>query len=118
MRCVRRMCLTLWGLGLIVSTPLFAADPSIVQSAASPISAVLTYTSAGGGDVLFKLQTNSITNCPYGFWIRPTDAGARSALAQVLAAYHAGKPVSVYADTATVWSGSTLSACLVYLILE
>jgi hypothetical protein len=102
--------------GLLASPALFAQ--TIVPSTASAISAVLVYTSSGGGDVVFTLQTNSIAACPRGYWIRASDPGARNAVAQVLAAYHAGKPVTVYADTATIWTGSASAACLVYLIVE
>jgi hypothetical protein len=94
--------------------PGATANAVIFTATVSTVSSIDTYTQFGGGGVVFRLASNSLqTSCPYGFWIRGTDAGAKSALAQILAAYHAGSSVAVSADTSTIWSGAGSAACLV-----
>jgi hypothetical protein len=88
---------------------------TIYTTTSSTVTQVQVYSSYGGGDVIFFLASNSLaTSCPYGFWIRATDAGAKSVVSQVLAAYTAGTPVAVSADTSTTWSGAGSASCLVW----
>jgi hypothetical protein len=108
----RLVLFTLW----FASSTAFAA---VVNSSSSTISSVLSYTELESGDVIFQLTTNSISACNLGFWIRGTDAGSRSVLAQILAAYHTATPVTVSADNATFWPGSTTgAACLVLAVMN
>jgi hypothetical protein len=90
---------------------------TIYTTTASTVTRVDAYSSYGGGDVIFFLASNSLqTSCPYGFWIRATDAGSKSVVSQVLAAYLAGTVVSVSADTSTTWSGAGSASCLVWTV--
>jgi hypothetical protein len=96
---------------------LSAHAANIVSTSLSTISQVDVYTEFGNGDVIVWLATNSLqSSCPSGFWIRGTDTGADRVLAQVEAAYHSGTPVTVWADTTTIWSGSASAACLIWLV--
>lgn len=108
--------------GLVLCTLWFVtsvAFATVVNSSSSTISSVLSYTELESGDVIFQLATNSISACNLGFWIRGTDAGSRSVFAQILAAYHTGTPVTVSADNATLWPGSTSgAACLVMAVMN
>jgi DNA-directed RNA polymerase specialized sigma24 family protein len=104
--------------------PLTAACFVSVASAAvysnavpATIISVETYTQYGGGDVIFKMASNTLdTACPSGFWIKGNDPGAKSVLAQVLAARATETPVVVYADTAVTWTGAQSAACLVWAV--
>lgn len=92
----------------------FGADASIYGTNASTVTTVDTYTQFGSGDVVFTLANNSLQSaCPSGFWIKGTDPGAKTAAGELLAAFHAGKPVMICADTAVIWTGSGSPACLV-----
>jgi hypothetical protein len=94
---------------------LMVQAATILTTTASTISSIDTYASYGSGDVILTLATNSLASaCPFGFWIRGTDAGAKTVVAQALAAYQAGSTVTVSADTSTVWSGAGAAACLVW----
>jgi hypothetical protein len=95
----------------------FAADAAIYGTSASTVSTVDSYTQFGGGDVIFTLSSNSLqSSCPSGFWIHGTDVGAKTAVGELLAAFHAAKPVLVWADTAIIWTGSASPACQVWEI--
>jgi hypothetical protein len=102
------------GVMLAFSMPS-AHAANIVSTSPSTITQVDVYTEFGNGDVIIWLTTNSLqSSCPYGFWLRGTDTGADRALAQVEAAYHSGTPVTIWADTTTIWSGSASAACLIW----
>lgn len=104
-------------LGALSLAGAMNANATIVTASASPVATIDTYTQYGSGDVVFHLVSNSLqSSCPYGFWIRPSDGGAKSALAQVLAAYETGKSVAVSADNAIIWSGAGSAACLVWAV--
>ena len=93
------------------------AEATIYNTDASTISTISTYTQYGGGDVIVFLANNSLSaSCPYGFWIRATDPGAKTTIAQVLAAQAAGTSVRIWADTAVTWSGAGSAACAVWNI--
>ena len=92
-----------------------AAAATVVASTKSVVTSVVTYPATG--DVVVVLQSSGIAACPGGFWIRPTDAGAKGTFSQAMAAYYAGNPVYVYADTSTTWPGNSTSAtCLVVIV--
>jgi len=113
---MRNLTATLFGitLGLNIAT---AYGSNVVSASQSAIARVDVYTEWGNGDIIFTLANNSLqASCPYGFWIRATDSGAQSTLAHVEAAYHTGSPVIVWADTTTIWNGSSSSACLVWMV--
>jgi hypothetical protein len=102
-------------IGLLVASVASAATDA--TTGVSTVNNILTSTVFGGGDVNFNLANNSLSaSCPNGFWIRATDAGATKTYAQVLASYQSGSPVMVYADTSTLWSGSSSATCLVYAV--
>src|SRR5262245_20913179 len=101
-------------LGMLAST---AAQAAVVTSNNSTISNVLSFTQYGSGDVIVQLSSSGLSACSFGFWIRAADAGSRNTLAQILAAYHTGKPVVIAADNADIWTGNTSSAaCRVWSV--
>jgi hypothetical protein len=105
----------------LVLIPLAAfasvADATIYTASASAIVRVDTYTQFGSGDVIITLANNSLAaSCPYGFWMRGTDAGTKTAAAQMMAAQLADKQVVIAADTSIIWSGSGSAACLVWMV--
>jgi hypothetical protein len=113
MRALSRLIL---GMCLAVSGATQAG--TILTAAASTITSIDSYTQYGSGDVIFTLANNSLASpCPYGFWIRGTDAGAKSTLAQVMTALQAGSSVVVSADTSTTWTGAASAACLVWDVI-
>jgi hypothetical protein len=95
-----------------------ASNAAVYSTNPTIIARVDTYTQYGGGDVIFTLSNSSLAaSCPSGFWIRATDgAGAKTTIAQVMAAQHAGNSVVVYADTSIAWSGAGSPACLVWTV--
>jgi hypothetical protein len=98
-----------------VAASLTVRAATILTTTPSTISSIDSYASFGGGDVILTLATNSLVSaCPFGFWIRATDAGAKTVVAQAIAAYQAGSTVTVSADASTVWSGAGSAACLVW----
>jgi hypothetical protein len=106
------------GLPLVGSCLSMIAHAAVYTASASTITKVDTYTQYGGGDVIFFMANNSLSAmCPYGFWIRATDAGAKTTVAQILAAYQAGTPVVVSADPSITWSGAGSASCLVWDVI-
>lgn len=106
-------------LSLFFCAGVACASATVANTGSSTISSINAYTELGSGDVIFQLTTNGISACNLGFWIRATDPGAKTVVAEVLAAYHNGVPVVVAADNATIWSGSTSgSACLVVAVVS
>lgn len=93
------------------------SNATVYSTSASTIARVDTYTQYGEGDVIITLANNSLAaSCPYGFWIRGTDRGAKTTFAQVLAARHTDSAIVIHADTSITWSGSQFAACLVWTI--
>jgi hypothetical protein len=104
-------------LGALSFCALTARASNIVATNQSTIVQVDVYTEYGNGDTIVWLASNSLqSSCPSGFWVRGTDTGADRALAQIEAAYHTGTPVTIWADTSTIWSGSSSAACLIWLV--
>jgi hypothetical protein len=93
------------------------ACAAIIASEASTVSSIDTYATVGGGDVTFTLSNNSLgTQCPWGFWIRASDPGSKSVLAQITAAHHGGNEVIIWADVDVDWGGAGTRTCLVYAV--
>jgi hypothetical protein len=95
-----------------------SASAATIISSSSVIDWVETYTdypTGTGRDAVFQLASSRLeTQCPHGFWIRASDPGAKSTLAQVMAAYLAGKTIVAWVDTSVICSGSSSAACLVW----
>ena len=84
---------------------------NVKSTSSSTISSVDIYTSVNGGDAIVHLTSNSLSgSCPYGFWISGTDAGAKSVLAQMIAAHSVGGSVIIAANINSTWSGNTSTA--------
>jgi hypothetical protein len=117
---------TKWLLGCFIALGAASSAGAAVQASNnSTVAGIESYTEYGGnatvmnGDVIFQLTNNGGLSgaCPLGFWIRGSDIGARNAMIQILAAYHAGRAVTILADTSTIWPGNTSSpACLVWSV--
>jgi hypothetical protein len=63
------------------------------------------YSNFDGGDFVFSTSVGA-AGCGSGWYIKPTDGGYRSVIAEVLAAQAAGIPVVVYGDNTDLWAGS------------
>jgi hypothetical protein len=66
---------------------------------------VYFYSYSDSNDALFTTQ-NAGATCQDGFWVRMTDPGAKTVVAQIMAALHSGAPVAVWAEDGQVWPGS------------
>jgi hypothetical protein len=83
----------------------------------SGVTGLVFYTSYDTGDVTFTLTTVSgIPACTGGFWVRGTDAGAKTVIAALLAANQSGNTIIVDVDTTQAWPGATLTTCLVWAV--
>jgi len=103
------------GLFLMRLTMACTANATVYSTSPSTIGAIDSYTQFGNGDVVFRLTNNTLEgSCPAGFWIRGTDAGSKTVIAQVISASTTGASVIVGADTSTVWPGAGSAACLVW----
>jgi hypothetical protein len=81
----------------------------------STIAYVDSYTQFGDGDVVFALANNSLQSyCPGGFWIKGADPGAKTVIGQLLAAFHSGAGIMVWADNSKFWTGSANPTCQVW----
>ena len=99
-------------LGALVGLAAAGVAQSAVQiSSSSAITQLVSYTAYGSGDWVFSLASSGLAGCSTGFWVRGTDSGAKATIAQLLAAYHSGTPVVVYADSTVIWPGSGGSYC-------
>lgn len=93
-------------------TSLSAAE---VTSTRQPIARIVTYTTYGSGDVVGTLVSGMPSGC-FGFWLRPSDLGFRSAYADLISTYHTSKPISVGVENTSIWAGSASPYCrLVWL---
>jgi hypothetical protein len=109
----RRMTLAISALSLIAAE---GAQATVVSSNGPvQITGMMTYSSSGGGDVLFFISV-PITGCPGGVWIRPTDPGFQQSVAAVLSAQIANRPVTVWVENSDIWTGSTENYCRLYAI--
>ena len=77
------------------------------------VTGVYTYTDYGTGDVVVTVQ-NPPSACQHGYWIRMTDAGAKTTYAQILAAYYAKTPLRIGGYDDQMWPGSTGKYCRLY----
>ena len=111
-------CSAQWLLGLIVGLAVSGVvEAAIVNGAVGSIKSVYTYSDFGTGDMTFQV-TSPLATCPDGFWIRMTDAGAKTLVAEVLMAVSASMPISAwgYDDAANAWSGSSGHYCRLYVL--
>jgi hypothetical protein len=110
MKSRRMFGVALWLIGMVV--PAF-----VVAASQGPFTGQIvqfwTYAQFGLGDVVFTISTPSAT-CPHGYWVKMSDPGAKTIVAQLVAAYHAQKAVTVYAHDDQMWAGSSGQVCLVY----
>ena len=76
------------------------------------ITSFYVQTTYGGGDVAFVVSS-APTGCEHGFWLRPSDAGFKSAYAAILTAHTAKTPLYIWAYDNELWSGSSGHFCRV-----
>jgi hypothetical protein len=105
----------------IVLLTTFVVGTSNVSVAAEVTAAVgrivhlYTFTDFGNGDVVFATQSVPPT-CQDGFWVRMTDPGAKTAVAQIMAAFHSGAALNIWASDSDIWSGSSGRFCRVTVV--
>jgi hypothetical protein len=92
-----------------------AAHAATTDNPVGLVTGVYTYTDYGTGDVVVTVE-NPPAPCQHGFWIRMTDAGAKTTFAQVLAAYHAKTPLRIGGYDDQMWPGSTGKYCRMYFV--
>ncbi|WP_210330305.1 hypothetical protein [Aliikangiella sp. G2MR2-5] len=78
------------------------------------INSVISYSTYGSGDVIFKVE-NPSTNC-YGYWINKNDMGFNANLTIIIAAYQAKNTVVAKGLTDEKWAGSSKNWCKLYSI--
>ena len=98
----RRIVVTLLSCALLAGSHVAVA--ALVSSPKGSITRIVTYTTFGGGDVVFTLSA-PLVGC-YGFWLRPTDAGFKNNLATLLAAYHNRTQLVASGYNDQTWAGS------------
>jgi hypothetical protein len=91
----------------------FAAHATITDNPVGLVNGIYTYTDYGTGDVIVVVQSPPAA-CQNGFWIRMTDAGAKTVYAQVLAAYYTKTPLRMGGYDDQMWAGSTGKYCRLY----
>jgi hypothetical protein len=74
------------------------------------ITEVFTYSTFGGGDVMFKTDV-IVVGCEGGYWLRATDPGFKVTYAALLAAFSTRSVVRVWAHDDQLWSGSGSKCC-------
>ena len=81
-----------------------------VISARQPIARVVIYTTYGSGDVVGTLVSGMPSGC-FGFWLRPSDLGFKSAYADLISSYHTNKSIIVGVENTSIWAGSANPYC-------
>ena len=95
-----------------VITPAIA---TVVDAQAGEITSLYTYSEYGGGDVIITVQVPH-ANCAAGYWLRMSDAGAKTMYAQLLSAYHVKARVRVQGHDDQIWGGSGGRYCRIYAV--
>jgi hypothetical protein len=98
--------------GLLIAIPAYAV---LTDDPVGRITQVHTYSDHGNGDIIIKVESPAAA-CPGGYWIRPTDPGAKSTYANALAAFHAGSSVRVGGYSDQIWNGSVTPFCRLYYL--
>ncbi len=75
------------------------------------VTQVLTYTESG---VVYFITNDPATGCPDGYWLRPSDAGFKTAYAAVVMSYTTKAPARVWAYNDSLWAGSSGKICRLY----
>lgn len=105
--------ITLCGLAARSNAAMLSATQSTIAS-----GTLYSYPNFGGGDVVFQLNTNSLSGQCTGFWLRATDPGFKTTLAALLVAEATQTPISAIVDTSQIWTGSSSPFCLIYMIAQ
>lgn len=96
----------------VIGNPSFAA---VVDAQAGEITSLYTYSEYGGGDVIVTVQLPN-GNCAAGYWLRMSDAGAKTMYAQLLSAYHAKARLRIQGHDDQIWGGSGGRYCRIYAV--
>lgn len=89
----------------IALLPTDASAAIVTPGTPVTITQSYAYSNFDGGDFVFSTSTGA-PGCGSGWYVKPTDGGYRSVIAEVLAAQAAGLPVVVYGDNSDLWAGS------------
>jgi hypothetical protein len=85
--------------------PTDASAEIVTPSTPVTITQSYAYSNFDGGDFVFSTSAGA-PGCASGWYVKPTDGGYRSIIAEVLTAQAAGLPVVVYGDNSDLWAGS------------
>lgn len=99
---------------LIMAASIPCASLATSQSTIGRIKRLWTYPVAGGGDVVFELDTLA-ANCK-GFWVRPADDDTGRVYQLLLSARSDGASIRVFGDDADLWPGSSDAYCRVTFV--
>jgi len=99
-------------IGFLIAIPASAA---LTDDPVGKITQLHTYSDFGNGDIVIKVESPP-ASCPGGFWIRPTDPGAKASYANALAAFHAGAAVRIGSYNDQLWAGSATAYCRLYYL--
>jgi hypothetical protein len=88
-----------------LSATRFANAAQVGPGVPVTVTQSFAYTTYDGGDFVFSTSA-AASGCESGWYMKSTDPGYKAAVSTVLAAQAAGLQVTVYGDTADLWSGS------------
>ncbi len=80
---------------------------------ASTIDSIQSYPSYAGGAVVIRFT--GVSGCSTGAHVLTTDPAGKESISLALAAYMAGKKVTIYGDTGQPWNGQNPSGAVCHL---
>jgi hypothetical protein len=101
---------------LVISACLMTTiQAAVVGSQSVTVTIYYAYGDYGGGDIeVFYTPANALTGCDGAVWISGTQVGAKNLVSTLIAANSVNRPIMLYADNASLWSGSSAKVCKVF----
>ncbi|NQZ08660.1 MAG: hypothetical protein HRT35_16015 [Algicola sp.] len=99
-----------YGLLLAFLSISFGSYSASVNTSATKISEINSYSNFPNGDILITVDAPH-SACPGGFWLKKEDAGFDSNFSMALAAFHAQGNIIFYGDSDSVWPHSPTAYC-------
>ena len=102
-------------LGFLLIFMSGSAFSATEASISSKVKEIYSYSEYGGGDVIVKLESNSV-NCSDGYWLKKIDPGFQVNVSMLIAAYQANNQLVLKGHTDQMWPGSSGKFCHVYSV--
>lgn len=93
----------------------FGAQASLVNTGATTIKNITTFTDYGAGDIIIATANSGTTECPV-YWMTKADPGFQANLSLIIAAYHAKSTIAIDGHTELRWPGTSGKSCKIYSI--